>query len=229
MDKTYETRLKVYKPFGPSIGMCKLPMELVEDFNKDCDSIHNTNKIKERDWSDNLVGNVKQELLITPKTFTKWAGFFETIVSDFIKSHEEGRSLKRIRFQSGWYVRQFKGDFNPYHYHSDCHLSCVGYLKIPEGMEEEWKKEDKDHHPSAGYIEMSYGQVHLFSNNTIKVKPRVGDYYLFPWWQYHMVYPFRSEGERRSFSFNVYGDSDDLPIDVQAKKDANKKKSKLIL
>ena len=29
--------------------------------------------------------------------------------------------------------------------------------------------------------------------------------------------------------FNVYGDSDDLPVDVQAKKDANKKKSKLIL
>ena len=112
MDKTYETRLKVYKPFGPSIGMCKLPMELVEDFNKDCDSILNTNKIKERDWSDNLVGNVKQELLITPKTFTKWAGFFETIVSDFIKSHEEGRSLGKERilgFSSGKSGRECLG------------------------------------------------------------------------------------------------------------------------
>ena len=84
-------------------------------------------------------------------------------------------------------------------------MSCVGYLKLPDDIEKEWAKEDNDHYPSAGSIEMQFGQVHLFSNNTVRIRPKVGDYYIFPWWMYHMVYPFRSKGERRSFSFNVYG------------------------
>ena len=31
--------LKIYRPFGPSIGHCKLPQELIDDFNKDCEHI----------------------------------------------------------------------------------------------------------------------------------------------------------------------------------------------
>jgi len=36
------------------------------------------------------------------------------------------------------------------------------------------------------------------------VKPEVGDFYLFPSWLAHQVYPFRSDGERRSMAFNVH-------------------------
>ena len=68
---------------------------------------------------------------------------------------------------------------------------------------------------------MQYGQVQLFSNNAVRMRPKVGDYYIFPWWMYHMVYPFKTKGERRSFSFNVYGEPKELPQD--------KPKSKLIL
>ena len=85
-------------------------------------------------------------------------------------------------------------------------MSCVGYLSLPDGIKEEWDREDKDHYPTAGGIEMQYGQVQLFSTNTVRIRPKVGDYYLFPWWMYHMVYPFRTKGERRYFSFNVFGE-----------------------
>ena len=50
----------------------------------------------------------------------------------------------------------------------------------------------------------------------MKVKPKVGDFYMFPNWLDHQVYPFRSKykkpeklfvhdpkGERRSFSLNI--------------------------
>ena len=44
----------------------------------------------------------------------------------------------------------------------------------------------------------------------MKVKPKVGDFYMFPSWLDHQVYPFRSKykkpdvkGERRSFSLNI--------------------------
>ena len=36
------------------------------------------------------------------------------------------------------------------------------------------------------------------------VKPQIGDLYLFPSWLSHQVYPFRSEGERRSMAFNIH-------------------------
>jgi len=125
----------------------------------------------------------------------------------YIEAHpDNSKELQKIVFKSGWYVRSFEGDFNPLHYHTNCHISCVGYLSLPEGMQDEWDKEDKDHYPTAGGIEMQYGQVQLFSTNTVRIRPKVGDYYLFPWWMYHMVYPFRTKGERRSFSFNVFGE-----------------------
>ena len=34
------------------------------------------------------------------------------------------------------------------------------------------------------------------------VKPQVGDFYVFPSELFHCVYPFHTEGERRSFSAN---------------------------
>ena len=39
--------LKIYSPFGPSIGHCKLPQELINDFNKDCEHIMD-HKIKKK-------------------------------------------------------------------------------------------------------------------------------------------------------------------------------------
>ena len=34
------------------------------------------------------------------------------------------------------------------------------------------------------------------------MKPRVGDFYVFPAHLHHCVYPFKTKGERRSFSVN---------------------------
>jgi len=35
------------------------------------------------------------------------------------------------------------------------------------------------------------------------VRPQAGDFFIFPADMYHTVYPFRSDGERRSFSMNI--------------------------
>ena len=52
------------RPFGPSIGHATLPQELVNDFNEEMD------KAEGVDWSHNLVGNVSQELQISPEVLT---------------------------------------------------------------------------------------------------------------------------------------------------------------
>ena len=151
-------KFQIEKPFGPSIGRCKLPPELIDDFNKDCNNIIKSDKkVKDRDWSHALVGNVTQQLTIDPEVFKKWTPYFEKI-------------------------------------------SSVGYLAIPEGMKKEQEQKLKGH---AGGIEIQFGQCQLFSVNTVRVRPEVGDFFIFPWWMRHMVYPFKTKGERRSFSFNT--------------------------
>ena len=93
--------LKIYRPFGPSIGHCKLPQELIKDFNKDCESIMD-HKIKKKvhDFSNDLVGNVKQELIISPKVFEKWALYFEKLVSVYIEAHpDNAKELQMIVFK----------------------------------------------------------------------------------------------------------------------------------
>ena len=201
--KPENLKFQIEKPFGPSIGRCKLPPELIDDFNNDCNTIvKNEKNIKISDWSHNLVGNVKQELAIGLKVFTKWSPYFQKLVNAYIKAHPDDHSANHtnIKFESAWYVRSFAGDFNPAHYHTNCHMSCVGYLSLPAGIEKEWETSHKAH---AGGIEMQFGQFQLFSTNTVRMRPEVGDFFLFPWWMYHMVYPFRTKGERRSFSFNT--------------------------
>ena len=41
-----------------------------------------------------------------------------------------------LQIVSGWFVRQFENEYNPLHIHTGSRLSCVGYLKLPEGIEE---------------------------------------------------------------------------------------------
>ena len=63
---------------------------------------------------------------------------------------------------------QFNGEYNPNHFHSGCTLSSVGCLSLPENIEKEWEEDYKDHHPSHGHINFTYGthtQYNIFYND----------------------------------------------------------------
>jgi len=92
------------------------------------------------------------------------------------------------------------GDWNPIHKHTGA-ITGVGYVRLPDDIEREWAMEDHD--PSAGMITFVDGRAQSYGANTCRFKPKVGDIYFFPAWLMHMVNPFRSKGERWSFSFNI--------------------------
>ena len=49
-----------------------------------------------------------------------------------------------------------------------------------------------------------HGSVNSFSKASLIIKPEVGDFYLFPNYLLHAVYPFKdTDEERRSVSFNA--------------------------
>ena len=71
--------MKAFFPFGPPIGHAELPKEMIDDLNKGCDKIAKDKELsKSEDWSQNLVGNVEQEILIPKDILNKWGHWFST-------------------------------------------------------------------------------------------------------------------------------------------------------
>ena len=213
IDEKNKVTLDIVRPFGPSILKTKLTEELIKDLNQDCLDITEKKKEK-RDWSDQLAGRVQEEFHISQDRLLKHASWFNAVTGRYLfpidKDYENQKDNFKVGIASGWYVRSFGGDFNPYHYHTGCNISCIGYLKMPEDINEYWETEDKDHNPFGGYLDFRYGTIGLNCPNNLKLKPQVGDFYMFPNWLDHQVYPFRSKynypnekGERRSFSLNI--------------------------
>tara|TARA_R100000664_G_C2750612_1_gene137949 strand:- start:1467 stop:2114 length:648 start_codon:yes stop_codon:yes gene_type:complete len=203
MAEQTELKYDIYQPFGPSILKTTLPQGYVNLLNAESDRILYDDKLsKEHDWSHNLAGNVKKEIAIDQNTIPGFPEFLITMSKVYYKHtiNKEPTDGSKVAFRT-WVVSQVAGDFNPVHIH-DANLSGVAFLKIPPGFDEEYAKED--HHPTAGCLEFLGSMPNHFARHSYIVKPEVGDFYLFPSWLTHQVYPFRCEGERRSLAFNVH-------------------------
>ena len=218
--------MRTFFRFGPPIGPAELPKEMMDDFNKGCDDIAKDKELsKSADWSHSLVGQVNQEILIPKEILNKWGNWFAGQVKSYIAqylaqmfipeqqlfktdlSYEEVvknvGSKTSITVLSAWYVRSFAGDYNPIHTHTECELTCVGFLKTPDFAKENRKKNSS----SNGELQLlsnGGGEArHFFENDSIRFIPKVGNWYLFPSNIRHLVYPFNCKGERRSFSINM--------------------------
>jgi len=117
--------------------------------------------------------------------------------------HSSVPKIENIHLTQSWIISQYAGEYNPWHKHSG-DFSSVVYLKIPDGMEGEYREDAEDHYPANGLIEFMYGEACDFRSDGLKFKPEVGKWLIFPSYLKHFVYPFHVEGERRSMSFNAH-------------------------
>ena len=118
----------------------------------------------------------------------------------FLKN-EKIKNIKEIKILNFWVVRQFKGEYNPIHYHNG-DLSGVGYIKLPKSMTKNRFVKNKKSQTN-GTIDFVNGQKNFLSKSIFNVIPKTGDLIIFPNYLMHTAYPFNVSGERRSFSFNV--------------------------
>ncbi len=190
--------MKNLKPFGPSIGKTKLSKKIFNILNKEFDKKSKTKKI---DYSSKLASQIKKELKITEKFIKK--NLEKELKRNIIKflSNEKIKKIKEIKILNLWVVRQFKGEYNPIHYHEG-DLSGVGYLKLPKDMTVNKMVKNKKIKTN-GTIDFINGQRGFLSKSIYNVVPKIGALYLFPNYLMHTAYPFNTDGERRSFSFNV--------------------------
>ena len=190
--------MKNIKPFGPSIGKTKISKKFSDKLNNEFDSKSISKKI---DYSSKLASQIKNELKISNNFIKKnLEKELKESINKFL-SNEKIQKIKEIKILNFWIVRQFKGEYNPIHYHEG-DLSGVGYLKLPKGMTNNKMVKNKKLKTN-GTIDFINGQKGFLSKSIYNVVPKIRDLLIFPNYLMHTAYPFNIEGERRSFSFNA--------------------------
>ena len=190
--------MKNIKPFGPSIGKTKISKKFSDKLNNEFDIKSNSKKI---DYSSKLASQIKNELKISNNFIKK--NLEKELIKNINKflSNDKIKNIKKIKILNLWVVRQFKGEYNPIHYHEG-DLSGVGYLKLPKGMTNNKMVKNKQLKTN-GTIDFINGQKGFLSKSIYNVVPKIGELLIFPNYLMHTAYPFNIEGERRSFSFNA--------------------------
>ena len=212
---------KFHRPFSPTIMESTVPDKFVEIVNDTADKVLGSEAASvEWDWSHKLVGKVHKEVQIPVRNkehrellFTTMRGACVDYLKESIKNNtaygwekiagDAVPTMDNIHMAHSWVVSQYAGEYNPWHHHSG-DFSSVIYLKLPPNMHKEIEEDFEDHYPANGLIEFMFGENQSFRSDNLKFKPVAGKMLVFPSWLRHFVYPFKSEGERRSMSFNAH-------------------------
>tara|TARA_Y100000591_G_scaffold59950_1_gene48382 strand:- start:331 stop:975 length:645 start_codon:yes stop_codon:yes gene_type:complete len=196
--------LQLIKIFGPSILKVSIPKTILNNLNIYIDKIiADKQKSKELDIGDRLVGDVTQEFELEQKIMQEsgWGQFLSNCVSKWIEI-ETNSKITKFKILKSWVVRQFENEYNPTHWHSG-HISGAGFLKVPSSLGKNIQEKKKNPY-KGGKLQLIHGSRMFLSQSTMNILPKVGDFYFFPNYLMHQVFPFKdSKEERRSISFNA--------------------------
>ena len=195
---------KIIKKFGPSILHVKIPKNIIKILNNYIDqTVEDKKKIEELNAGKNLVGDVTQEFMLEPEFIKKsgWYTFLASCVNKWIE-FETKKKITKFEIKNSWVVRQFQNEYNPTHWHGG-HISGAGFLKVPSTFGKHFQKK-KEMLYRGGNLQLIHGSRMFLCHSTLDLVPEVGDFYFFPNYLMHTVFPFKGTNEeRRSISFNA--------------------------
>ena len=196
--------IELIKIFGPSILKVSIPQSIIDNLNNYIDKIIlDKKKSKELDIGERLVGDVTQEFELEQKIMQEsgWGQFLSNCVSKWIEIETKNK-ITKFQILKSWVVRQYENEYNPTHWHSG-HISGAGFLKVPSNLGKN-KQDKKQISYKGGALQLMHGSRMFLSHSTYNIVPKVGDFYFFPNYLMHHVYPFKNtKEERRSISFNA--------------------------
>ena len=211
-----EIKYKNLRVLGPAILRVKIPNKIIEKLNEYIDNtIKNKSKAEKLNYGEKLVGDVTQEFLLELE-FVKSSGWLDFLgnCSKIYTELNEGKKISKFNLLDTWVVRQFKNEYNPTHWHGG-HISGAGFLKVPKILGDSVQKK-RDINYRGGNLQLIHGSRMFTCPSTYNIIPEVGDFYLFPNYLMHTVFPFKgTDEERRSISFNAT--IDDEIYDVYGK------------
>ena len=199
-----EIKYKNLRVLGPAVLRVKIPDKIIKKLNEYIDNtIKNKSKAKKLNYGEKLVGDVTQEFLLELE-FVKSSGWLDFLgnCSKIYTELNEGKKITKFNLLDTWIVRQFKNEYNPTHWHGG-HISGAGFLKVPKNLGDSVQKK-KDINYRGGNLQLIHGSRMFTCPSTYNIIPEVGDFYLFPNYLMHTVFPFKgTDEERRSISFNA--------------------------
>ena len=195
---------EIFKRFGPSILKVKIPENIINNLNNYVDqTISDDKKIQKQNLGEGLVGDVTQEFSLEQDIMEKtgWGNFLASCVSNWINM-EMKKKITKFKIRKSWIVRQFKNEYNPTHWHSG-HISGAGFLKVPNTFGKHVQNKQNRVY-RGGNLQLIHGSKMFLCESTFTIVPKVGDFYFFPNYMMHTVFPFKDTNEeRRSISFNA--------------------------
>ena len=207
------------QPWADVLMRTKLPVDVLAGLIEITDQIlQNPDR---KNWGDNLAGQIVDEPLIPHQMMMDYKighdgsvfNWLMNCVGEYVRACTKQQATSEMvhniqniewltQMKSCWAVSQWEGEYNPIHIHTECQLSTVLYLKVPEFLPS--TKPERDDDGCIAFIGAG-GNASALTRNLLKWKPKVGDFFIFPAHMQHCVYPFKTEGdqERRSISFNA--------------------------
>lgn len=204
---------KILKPIGPALYYTQLDNSVIKMLSDVCESSRNAHV----DVGMTLAGNLEQQwaAIFNPEQRIQFQKemhehIFSALVEMDIDSNiifQSAPDKEKVRYNLGtgpWINFQQPGEFNPYHNHSGS-LSAVIYISVPEEIEQENTEISfSTNMPSAGKICFIYGADGFGIHSSYAHPPKTGEMFIFPACLKHLVYPYKSNVERISMSFNVH-------------------------
>ena len=214
--ETYELSLQLLQPWSTPILKTKLPPKILQTMIEISDIMVADKEAKS--WGHNLAGQIERELIVDHDILhqTGVMEFFLGTVREYVIQCKcqlapfESEAIRKeewlTQMLSMWIISQQPGEYNPAHIHTQCDISTVMYLRVPEILPSRKIQRQSDD-GSICFISPACRDMTL-SNPQLTIFPEVGDFYIFGAQQQHFVYPYRckegqEEVERRSISFNA--------------------------
>jgi len=208
-----EDKLQLITPFGPCIAKVKIPEKIIKTLNDHVDKTRASKKMSEKfDAGKSLIGNVSQEILLSQEIIKEsgWLTFLANATRAWIKGVLRSE-ITKFNINSSWVISQYANEYNPVHWHNG-HISGAGFLKVPSTFGVTFQKDKKNLN---GKLTLLHGQRAFMSDSQFKITPKVGDFYIFPHYLMHVVYPFKdTDEERRSISFNAVVDEKTFDVHI---------------
>ena len=188
-----------------TLGEIVVKFEMPQDF---IDEINNVFEEKEQttvDWSTQLAGKIKKEKLVNHLLKDEVKGTFLMCFQEYMKrSGSVLNQTHQLVLDNCWINDMYATEYNPSHFHASKNslvgLSSVLFLKTPDSY---GKEIINPNNPSNGHLEFIGGQQHSLAISQLRLSPKVGDFFVFPYTLVHGVYPFYDTDQvRRTLSYN---------------------------
>jgi len=198
----------ILRPFGPKIFKVQLSQQAVDKLIEITDNL--IVDINRESYGCALAGQIKEEIKITNELleehdlynlFNAYLGsYVRHCLTEIGKFDEEKHEIK-TDVVSMWFNEMRENEYNPAHFHTQCFVSSVLYLKKPK---KKVKRNIECKHDRDGVIEFIDRSVapDFLTMGSIYAEPSVGTMFIWPSSLLHTVYPFLGDGVRRSIAWN---------------------------